>query len=107
MPADRKDCFTLESRTLLTAGTSSTVRHFPGHDSDSNDGTSVAVDMSVADDTARVNLSSVVSDAIINSGRSITRAPYLCIVARGSMRFPLHLPCAAMWLSFHPPMWVS
>ena len=38
-----------ESRTLRTAVTSSGVRHFSGHESDSSDGTSVAVD------TARVN----------------------------------------------------
>jgi hypothetical protein len=65
-----------ESRTLLTAFTSSRVRHFSGHEPDSNDGTSVIVD------TARVNLSSVVSDALMNSGRSIISAHYRCIVAR-------------------------
>src|SRR5271168_1451248 len=68
-PADRKDCFILESRTLLTAATSSRVRHFPGREPDSNDGTSVAIDM------AGVNWFSVVPDALMNSGRGIMSAP--------------------------------
>src|SRR5271169_6508958 len=88
------------SKTLLTAVTSSRVRHFSGHESDLNDGASVAVD------TAKVNLP-VVLDALMNSCRSIRSPSYPCIVARTSMQFLLHLPCTSMWLFFRSSVWLS